>query len=113
MKENRRKRISKWLGITGAVIFIGAVLVSVYMMAHNMGHAPGIDFGPGQYYYTDIPGWQKYFMKDAFHSRMPIGVLIGLFFAWGFLMYRLWCFLDGKWKDEEEGVSQEEGGTGI
>ena len=53
MKENRRKRISKWLGITGAVIFIGAVLVSVYMMAHNMGHAPGIDFGPGQYYYTD------------------------------------------------------------
>ena len=71
----------------------------VYMVSQNMGQVPGIDFGPGQYYYTDIPGWQKYFLVNAYDNHVPLAVLIGLFFAWGYLMYRFWCFLDRRWKD--------------
>lgn len=81
---------------TGIFLFVAAVFVAIYMMYHNMGQVPGIDFGPGQYYYTDIPGWQKYFLPDPYDNPVPLGVLIALFFAWGFLMYRLWIYLDRK-----------------
>lgn len=80
----------------GIIIFIAAVIIAIYMMANNMGQAPGIDFGPGQYYYTDIPGWQKYFLPNHYDNPVPLGILIILFFVWGVLMYRLWDFLDRK-----------------
>lgn len=81
----------------GVIIFLAAVLTAIYIMAKGMGQVPGIDFGPGQYYYTDIPGWQKYFLPDHYENHVPMAVLIGLFFAWGYLMYRLWVFVDKKW----------------
>lgn len=83
--------------VSGVVIFLISVVIAIYMMANNMGQVPGIDFGPGQYYYTDIPGWQKYFLPDHYKSQTSMGTLIALFFAWGYLMYRLWVFLDNKW----------------
>ena len=64
---------------TGILLFVAAVFVAIYMMYHNMGQVPGIDFGPGQYYYTDIPGWQKY-------------IHMTIRFLWGF---SLPCFLPG------------------
>lgn len=101
-KKNQKQSCSRTsLNIvcaTGILIFVAAVVIAVYMMANNMGQAPGIDFGPGQYYYTDIPGWQKYFLPDHYDNPVPLSVLIVLFFAWGFLMYRLWTYLDRKLK---------------
>lgn len=99
MKKTRGDKILRLAGILGVVIFGAAIFLSVYMMSRNMGQAPGIDFGPGQYYYTDIPGWQKYFLTNAYENHVPLPVLIGLFFAWGYMMYRFWCFLDKKWSD--------------
>lgn len=94
MNKNCDSKILKIAGIAGTMIFIAALFVAVYMMSRNMGQAPGIDFGPGQYYYTDIPGWQKYFLVNAYDNHVPMAALIGLFFAWGYLMFRAWCFLD-------------------
>ncbi|MCI8269341.1 MAG: hypothetical protein HFG55_06755 [Lachnospiraceae bacterium] len=82
----------------GVIFFVAAIFIAVYMMANNMGQVAGIDFGPGQYYYTDIPGWQKYFLPDHYENPVPLGVLLFLFFSWGFLMYRLWTYLDQKLK---------------
>ena len=101
MKE--KKPSSQWTPMkiactAGIAIFLAAVVIAVDMMANNMGQAPGIDFGPGQYYYTDIPGWQKYFLPDHYDNPVPLSILITLFFAWGFLMYRLWSYLDRKLK---------------
>ncbi len=100
MNKKNDGKILKLAGIAGVVIFVAAIAVSVYMMSQNMGQAPGIDFGPGQYYYTDIPGWQKYFLVNAYENHVPMAVLIALFFAWGYLMYRAWCFLDKRWGEE-------------
>ena len=69
----------------GVIFFVAAIFIAVYMMANNMGQVAGIDFGPGQYYYTDIPGWQKYFLPDHYENPVPLGVLLFLFFSWGFL----------------------------
>ena len=103
MKENSSKPARAWTPMrivctAGVLIFIAALILAVYMMANNMGQAPGIDFGPGQYYYTDIPGWQKYFLPDHYDNPVPLSVLLILFFAWGFLMYRLWAYLYRKLK---------------
>ncbi len=97
MTEKKSGKTMKIVCAAGVIIFLAAVLIAIYIMAKGMGHVPGIDFGPGQYYYTDIPGWQKYFLPDHYENHVPMAVLIGLFFAWGYLMYRLWVFVDKKW----------------
>lgn len=99
MKKSKRSSDSllTYIGIGGTVLFILAFFVAMYMMAKGMGQVPGIEFGPGQYYYTDIPGWQKYFVPNHYENHVPLMVLIGLFFAWGFLMYKAWVWLDNKW----------------
>lgn len=98
-RQDNRLKVIGWIG---TAIFIAAILIAVYMMANGMGQVPGIDFGPGQYYYTDIPGWQKYFVPDFYENHVPMSVLIGLFFAWGFLMFRLWMFLDRKLGSDDQ-----------
>lgn len=96
MKEKKITKLTV-IGWIGTAIFVAAILIAFYMMAKGMGQVPGFDFGAGQYYYTDIPGWQKYFVPDFYENHVPMSVLIGLFFAWGFLMFRVWTFLDKKW----------------
>ena len=80
------------------LIFLASCAIAIYILVNNIGQVPGIDFGPGQYYYTDIPGWQKYFLPNPYNNQVPLSILILLFFAWGFLMYRLWTYLDKKLK---------------
>ena len=94
MNDKKKDTILKIAGYIGTVIFVIAVITAFYMMVNHMGQVPGLDFGPGQYYYTDIPGWQKYFVPDYYDNQVPLWVLITLFFAWGFLMYRLWTFVE-------------------
>lgn len=98
LNKQKSGKVMKVVLRLGIGIFLIAVVTAAYMMYHNMGQVPGIDFGPGQYYYTDIPGWQKYFVPDHYKNTVPVAVLIGLFFLWGFIMYRLWVFLDNKIK---------------
>ena len=94
MNKKKNDMILKVIGWIGTIIFIIAIGVSFYMMVNHMGQVPGLDFGPGQYYYTDIPNWQKYFVPDFYDNNVPMWVLIALFFMWGFMMYRLWTFLE-------------------
>lgn len=98
MKDQKKITPLQIVGWVGTAAFLIAVVVAVYMMVNGMGQVPGIDFGPGQYYYTDIPGWQKYFVPNYYENHVPLWVLISLFFIWGFLMYRLWTFLENKLK---------------
>lgn len=94
MNKKKNDMILKVIGWIGTIIFIIAIGISFYMMVNHMGQVPGLDFGPGQYYYTDIPNWQKYFVPDFYDNNVPMWVLIVLFFVWGFMMYRLWIFLE-------------------
>lgn len=98
MKDQKKVTPLKIVGWTGTILFVLASAAACYMMVNGMGQVPGIDFGPGQYYYTDIPGWQKYFVPDFYENHVPMSVLIALFFAWGIVMYRLWTFLENRLK---------------
>ena len=76
------------------VILIVATVSAIALMLGRCGMIPGLDFGSGQYYYTDIPNWERYFSVRGIVDSCPRWVYYVLFSVWGFLMYRLWVWLD-------------------
>ena len=93
MEESRKKLIFRTVTIMMAV----AVLVTaVYIMINHLGLVDGYDFGVGAYYYVDIPNFEKVLPQDAYQAKTPIWVHILLFIAWGWLMWRLWLWIDRK-----------------
>ena len=75
-------------------IMVVAVLAAIWLMCGQYGLIPGLDFGCGQYYYTDIPDWQKDFSVKGIVDNCPRWVYFVLFFLWGYAMYRLWRWID-------------------
>ena len=63
-----------------------------------MGLVSGLDFGAGAYYYADIPDFEKYMeTADSAYAQGPsVWLCIVLFLLWGWLMWRLWLFVDKK-----------------
>ena len=81
------------------ILAVVAILVcAVYIMAHRLGLSDELDFGAGAYYYADIPDFDKIVNNDSYTTRVPTWVHIVLFLAWGWLMYRLWVWIDGRGK---------------
>lgn len=79
--------------LTYAVLAV-ATIATVVIMIGRYGLIPGLDFGSGQYYYTDIPDWERYFLVRGLVESIPSGVYYVLFVVWGVLMYKLWKWLD-------------------
>ena len=77
-----------------AVVMVAAVGAAVWVAAGRHGLLPGRDFGPGQYYYTDIPNWERYFSVDGIAADCPAWVYYLVFAIWGWLMYCLWRWID-------------------
>lgn len=88
----------KVISRVGIILFIAAAIGSIYIMQHNLGMIEGLDFGCGQYYYTDVPNWQYIFSGRGYQASGNIIIYIGLFFLWGLMMYKLWVCLDKKIK---------------
>ena len=93
MAPERRRRIYRAVTILTVVAVLGC---AVYIMARRMGLAPGYDFGAGAYYYADIPGFESVVRDDAYQTEVPLWVYIVLFLGWGWLMYRLWVWIDSR-----------------
>ena len=91
MVPERRKKLYKAVTILAVVAVLGC---AVWIMARQLGLAPEYDFGAGAYYYADIPGYEKVIRDDVYHTDVPVWVHIALFLAWGWLMYRLWVWID-------------------
>lgn len=92
MKKNRI------LKITGISAIIVILILTLYCMINGLGLVEELDFGAGAYYYADIPEFAKYVNGEHFVSNLPMWIYIILFFAWGAMMYKLWIWLDKKWK---------------
>lgn len=81
------------------IIMVVAVLViAIYIMVNRLGLVEGYDFGGGAYYYVDIPEFEKIVDQDAYKTSVPVWVHVVLFIAWGWLMWRLWLWIDRKSK---------------
>ena len=96
---NKKKIIFKVITIAAVVI---TLFLAVYIMIHRLGLVEGFDFGAGAYYYADIPAeqYKEIVNEDAYKTSVPHWVFYVLFFAWGWLMWRLWCWVEQK-KDKD------------
>lgn len=88
-----RKKIFRTVTVIMAVTVI---VLAAYIMINHLGLVDGYDFGGGAYYYVDIPEFEKIVDQDAFKAKTPVWVHVVLFLAWGWLMWRLWLWIDRK-----------------
>lgn len=88
-----RKKIFKTVTVIMAVTVI---VMAAYIMINRLGLVEGYDFGGGAYYYVDIPEFEKIVDQDAFKAKTPVWMHVVLFIAWGWLMWRLWLWIDRK-----------------
>ena len=78
-----------------------ALAAAAYAMVRHLGLVDGLDFGCGQYYYTDIPNWQDYLSGEAHPHRFPQALHFALFFAPCYVTYRFWKWVDARSSDDE------------
>lgn len=77
------------------IVAVVAILAcALWIMANKMGLVQGYDFGAGAYYYADIPGYDEIAKEDVYETSVPYWVHVVLFLGWGWLMYRLWIWID-------------------
>ena len=88
-----RKKIFK---IVTVIMAVTVIVMAAYIMINRLGLVEGYDFGGGAYYYVDIPEFEKIVDQDAFKAKTPVWVHVVLFIAWGWLMWRLWLWIDKK-----------------
>ena len=93
MAPERRKRIFRAVTILTVVAVLGC---AGWIMACRLGLSPDYDFGARAYYYADIPGFESVVRDDAYRTEVPLWVHIVLFLGWGWLMYRLWVWIDSR-----------------
>lgn len=79
-----------------AIVAAAVLICSIVIVTLRLGLVEGYDFGAGAYYYADIPGFEKIMNDEAYRTSVPVWVHILLFLGWGWLMYRLWVWIDSR-----------------
>ena len=90
------KTFPKIMRIVTAVVVVTVLLAALLIMGTGAGTVEGYDFGAGAYYYADIPEFEKIMNDEAYRTSVPVWVHILLFLGWGWLMYRLWVWMDSR-----------------
>ena len=93
-KEKRNPGYITWLNRLAVAATIAAIAEAVHIMKNGFGLLEQLDFGAGAYYYADIPGFAS--LVNGSHDQSPVSmpILIILLLIWGFLMYRLWAWIE-------------------
>lgn len=93
-KEKRNPGYITWLNRLAVAATIAAIAEAVRIMKNGFGLLEQLDFGAGAYYYADIPGFASLVNGSHYQSPVSMPILIILFLIWGFLMYRLWAWME-------------------
>lgn len=89
---------NKILPAVTAVVAVAVIICAIVIASRQLGIVEGYDFGAGAYYYADIPGFEKILNEDVYTAKVPMWVHIVLFLGWGWLMWRLWCWIEKRGK---------------
>ena len=84
------------------IVVVITLFLAGWIMANQLGLVDGYDFGAGAYYYADIPTEQysEIVDEDAYKTSVPHWIFYVLFFAWGYLMWRLWVWVENRGKNQ-------------
>ena len=88
----------KILPAVTAVVAVTVIICAIVIASRQLGVVDGYDFGAGAFYYADIPGFEKILNEDVYTAKVPMWVHIVLFLGWGWLMWRLWCWIEKRGK---------------
>lgn len=99
MREETRVKIVAIMNRCVIVFCCISLVVAICLASQNAGLSDGT-FGPGSYYYSDIPGWEKIFLSDStWHLGFENPVMAyGFFVIWGLLSFKGLLWLDKKLK---------------
>lgn len=89
------------LNILSILVLSIVIIIALYIMRNGLGLIEGLEFGPGQYYYTDIPGYEKIFFGPNsinIGTNHPV-LFYGAFFLWGFACFKFLTWIETKNKD--------------
>mgnify|MGYP006318399545 FL=1 len=89
-------RKDKTIRTATAIVAAAVLICSIVIVNLRLGLVEGYDFGAGAYYYADIPEFEKIMNDEAYRTSVPVWVHILLFLGWGWLMYRLWVWIDSR-----------------
>jgi hypothetical protein len=89
-------RKDKIIRTVTAIVAAAVLICSIVIVTLRLGLVEGYDFGAGAYYYADIPGFEKIMNDEAYKTSVPVWLHIALFLGWGWLMYRLWVWIDSR-----------------
>lgn len=85
---------NKIISAVTAIVAVTVIICAIIIASRQMGVVEGYDFGAGAYYYADIPGFETIMNDEAYSAKTPRWVHIVLFLGWGWLMWRLWCWIE-------------------
>ena len=89
-------RKDKIIRTVTAVVAVAVLICSIVIVTLRLCLVECYDFGAGAYYYADILGFEKIMNDEAYSTSVPMWVHILLFLGWGWLMYRLWVWIDSR-----------------
>ena len=84
----------KTMRVATVVVAAATLICSIYIMVRGLGLSDKYDFGAGAYFYADSPQLQELSSAPVYKTSVPTWVHIVLFLGWGWLMYRLWVWID-------------------
>lgn len=90
------KSKKKIISTVTALVAVAVLLCAGFIVYNRLGLVGDYDFGAGAYYYADIPSFDKILNEDTFQTKVPVWLHIVLFLLWGWIMYRLWCWIERK-----------------
>lgn len=93
-KAKQNPKYITWLNWAAIVFTLVSLVEGFHIMKNGLGLLDQLDFGAGAYYYADIPGFASLVNGSHYQSPVSMPVLIVLFLIWGFLMYRLWIWME-------------------
>ena len=91
-----RTKLHTYFSLFLKLVLFVSLSAALWIMGHLMGLSENLDFGAGAYYYTDMPGFEKWFNSVPYVSTVPSWLIILLFLGWGILMMKLWLWIDKK-----------------
>ena len=96
MTKEKFTKILNRICIVAGMITIPA---AIYLACNGAGLTDGT-FGPGSYYYSDIPNWDKIFLGErAIRLGFDNPVIgYGFFIIWGIFIFNMFLWVDRKFK---------------
>lgn len=93
--KKKHHSVLKVLSVLSICLYLAAFLLIIYD-ANIGGFLFGKNYGPGAYYYTDVPGWQHVFFESPYLGFAHPVICFGFFFGWAIIMYRVLIWLNEK-----------------